>query len=598
MEKIYLEKNRRKNSKGITLIALVVTIVVLLILAAISISTLYGDNGLIYKARESKENTEIGKEKEQIRLAVAAALNYNETPRLTEERLAEELTKNIGERNKDYTLVKEGDKFKITYVDSKRSYTVDADGKIEGPTNSDGGSGGIGEQSIGYFVKGPVYIFPGTTEEFEAWEREQYDDNMTETEQEQMVYEALKYWQGVDFSDPNDEILNKINEMYRYNGFSWILKETYGIEYMSGIAINEGYTIEQDGYQRGNVKEWMIAHKLVKPREYFMSKFNQKYTVSFNGETYEYNPSEKCAMFYIDQTNTYKATIIGEDGSRNETNVEIAASKIPYKIDSEGCLYASNTYGNYAGINSRKYSKIKNVILNDTYDGIEVKSLGRYMFTGSKELETIRLPNGLTSISEAFADCTKLKSISIPASVQFIDQGAFTNCAGLETVKFEEGLISIGQYAFSGCNKLKTVELPSTVENLDRAFVENEGLETVIFKEGINNIYDNAFRGCKNLKNIIIPSTVEYIGYSTFENCEALTSVNIPEGLKRLYGGCFYGCNNIRTVTLPSTLVELDSSILDSDSLETVTVNMTQSEAEERWGSNWVPSGVEIIYKK
>ena len=52
------EKSIIKSEKGITLIALVVTIVVLLILAAVSISMLGGENGIITKAIEAKENYE------------------------------------------------------------------------------------------------------------------------------------------------------------------------------------------------------------------------------------------------------------------------------------------------------------------------------------------------------------------------------------------------------------------------------------------------------------------------------------------------------------------------------------------------------------
>lgn len=43
-----------KNRKGITLIALVITIIVLLILAGISIATLKGENGILRKSRDSK----------------------------------------------------------------------------------------------------------------------------------------------------------------------------------------------------------------------------------------------------------------------------------------------------------------------------------------------------------------------------------------------------------------------------------------------------------------------------------------------------------------------------------------------------------------
>ena len=51
---------KKENFKGITLIALVVTIVVLLILATVSIGMLTGENGIITQAQNSKEQTEIG----------------------------------------------------------------------------------------------------------------------------------------------------------------------------------------------------------------------------------------------------------------------------------------------------------------------------------------------------------------------------------------------------------------------------------------------------------------------------------------------------------------------------------------------------------
>ena len=66
-------KNNRQ--KGITLIALVVTIVVLIILATVSILTVFGDNGIISRAEESKKQTKEAMKKEEITLAVAASYN-------------------------------------------------------------------------------------------------------------------------------------------------------------------------------------------------------------------------------------------------------------------------------------------------------------------------------------------------------------------------------------------------------------------------------------------------------------------------------------------------------------------------------------------
>ena len=50
-----------KNSRGITLIALVVTIVVLIILATVSILAVFGDNGIIARAQTAKDTHEVGK---------------------------------------------------------------------------------------------------------------------------------------------------------------------------------------------------------------------------------------------------------------------------------------------------------------------------------------------------------------------------------------------------------------------------------------------------------------------------------------------------------------------------------------------------------
>lgn len=65
-----------KNQKGITLIALVVTIIVLLILAGISIAMLTGDNGVITRTNTAKVSQIEGQVKEEVKLAVQSAKIY------------------------------------------------------------------------------------------------------------------------------------------------------------------------------------------------------------------------------------------------------------------------------------------------------------------------------------------------------------------------------------------------------------------------------------------------------------------------------------------------------------------------------------------
>ncbi len=73
-------KEELKKKAGITLIALVLTIIVLLILAGVSIATLTGENGILTRASKAEEKTEEATEEEQRKLAMLeAATNTKNT---------------------------------------------------------------------------------------------------------------------------------------------------------------------------------------------------------------------------------------------------------------------------------------------------------------------------------------------------------------------------------------------------------------------------------------------------------------------------------------------------------------------------------------
>ena len=87
-------KAQIKGSKGITLIALVITIVILIILSTIAINMTFGDNGLVEKAEQAKNMTEEAARKEQEGMANATAYineiiygsgGGGETPSINEE---------------------------------------------------------------------------------------------------------------------------------------------------------------------------------------------------------------------------------------------------------------------------------------------------------------------------------------------------------------------------------------------------------------------------------------------------------------------------------------------------------------------------------
>lgn len=74
-----MEIKNIKQTNGITLIALVITIIVLLILAGVAISMLSGKNGILNRATDAKKRTEESNEFEKIKLAEMAAMTNEST---------------------------------------------------------------------------------------------------------------------------------------------------------------------------------------------------------------------------------------------------------------------------------------------------------------------------------------------------------------------------------------------------------------------------------------------------------------------------------------------------------------------------------------
>ena len=122
-------KKINMKEKGITLIALVITIIVLLILAGVTIATLTGDNGILTKATEAKDKTEEGEEEEKVKLSVAGALAKDNGGEIKEGYLDEELASQFGEKGTDYNIEGSGP-FTVTIIVSGRIYLINEDGTL------------------------------------------------------------------------------------------------------------------------------------------------------------------------------------------------------------------------------------------------------------------------------------------------------------------------------------------------------------------------------------------------------------------------------------------------------------------------------------
>lgn len=120
-----MEKIKKNSTNGITLIALVITIIVLLILAGVSITMLTGDNGILTQASTAKKEMIVAEQKEQITLAYIRAKAKNIDKQVLSADLNEEFLAN-GIKN---VQISGANPIIITFDDTNL-YTLDTDGKI------------------------------------------------------------------------------------------------------------------------------------------------------------------------------------------------------------------------------------------------------------------------------------------------------------------------------------------------------------------------------------------------------------------------------------------------------------------------------------
>ena len=144
-------KEIKKSSKGVTLIALVITIIVLLILAGVSIAMLTGDNGILTQAKEAKEANIAGTEKEQIKLAMQSLKMKKQSDNVLTTVTADELQNQlIADGAKNVTVeAGENGSLVVKYADSKNQYTVNQNGEIGENGQTPGGPDKPGTETGG-----------------------------------------------------------------------------------------------------------------------------------------------------------------------------------------------------------------------------------------------------------------------------------------------------------------------------------------------------------------------------------------------------------------------------------------------------------------
>jgi len=236
----------------------------------------------------------------------------------------------------------------------------------------------------------------------------------------------------------------------------------------------------------------------------------------------------------------------------------------------EGCSFVetitfSNAYDNVGTIESfAGLTGVKKVVGNaHAVSGISYVSdllrtavitgdtVGDYALSGNTKLESITLSEGVTSIGYyAFNECTALKEIILPSTLEYIGNRAFSYTAITEIV-IPEGITELEEFTFMGCEKLSKVTLPSTLKTVG-GFKDCTSLHTLELPDGLDMISRQAFME-SGLKFLVIPDSVNEIGEDAFFGCY-IYSLTIGSGVGVIWTpDMFYGVELINR----STIVDL-----------------------------------------
>lgn len=181
---------------------------------------------------------------------------------------------------------------------------------------------------------------------------------------------------------------------------------------------------------------------------------------------------------------------------------------------------------------SRLYTQIGGV---GGLDISNVEIIGDGAFAYSPELLVAYIPEGVQSIgSYAFSSCHKLRTVTMPDSVEVLDLGVFSGSFSLYSIKFSnnENFKSIPEICFQGCDGLRSIIIPDQITTISRsAFAFCDNLEKIVFGKKINTIRQLAFNKCINC-SLFDFSTAELV--PTLENANAFDYVaqNVDTGFK------------------------------------------------------------------
>ena len=506
------ENHTLKASRGITLIALIVTIIVLIILASITISTLTGNNSIINMVLDAREKTEIANEKEQLEISAAQAMGKNKYGEVKKRGLQKALDRNVGE---NVTIVSDEEGITDLYVqftESKRIYIVTCDGKITY----------IGDEEK---LKKTAEI----TADPASDPTPKLAHTVTLTVKTGIIMNKenlrLKYaWSKSASQEPEEFKTAELTGSGRIKKCLVTTVDTEEGDYYLWAKAFLGENMETEVNLKKPFGPYRIKDhstlRYCKNESWSTSTFLNSYTVT-RGKVKNVTLVNSLQGHSLDEANCW-------DVSQEQKGKILAW----YEVDENG--YYSVTIGQDGGVTANVDSRwLFNYIGFSVANGTEVK------IEGLENLDT----SNVTNMSYMFYACSKLTSIDVTkfdTSNVTNMSGMFCGCSGLTSLdvsKFDTSNVTNMSNIFAVCSELTSIDVnnfnTSNVTNMSRMFEGCSRLTNLdvsnFSTSNVTNIY-GMFEGCSGLTSIDVSKldTSKVINMdSMFSRCSKLTSIDV-----------------------------------------------------------------------